>query len=77
MEHRLYGAQASVVVTHGLSSLGSWTLEHRLNSCGTQAMLDLLSPDVDPMSPALAGGCFTTEPLGKPRYSYLFGCAGS
>ena len=32
-EHRLLGARASVLVTHGLSSCGSWTLEHRLNIC--------------------------------------------
>ena len=31
------GAQASVVVTHGLSSCGSWALERRLSSCGTRA----------------------------------------
>ena len=29
------GAQASVVVAHGLSSCGSQALEHRLSSCGT------------------------------------------
>ena len=27
----------SVVVAHGLSSCGSWALERRLSSCGTQA----------------------------------------
>ena len=27
------GAQAVVVAAHGLSSCGSWVLEHRLNSC--------------------------------------------
>ena len=26
--------QASVVVAHGLSSFGSWALEHRLSTCG-------------------------------------------
>ena len=31
------GAQASVVVAHGLSSCGSWALECRLSSCGAQA----------------------------------------
>ena len=29
--------QASVVATRGLSGWGSWALEHRLSSCGTQA----------------------------------------
>ena len=28
---------------------------------------DLLDPGVEPASPALAGGFFTTEPPGKPR----------
>ena len=31
------GMQASVVVAHGLSSCGSWSLERRLSSCGTRA----------------------------------------
>ena len=31
------GAQASVVVALGLSSCGSWALEHRLSSCGAWA----------------------------------------
>ena len=34
---RALGAQASVVVVLGLSSCGSWALEHRLSSCGTGA----------------------------------------
>ena len=34
---RALGAQASVVVVLGLSSCGSWALEHRLSSCGTWA----------------------------------------
>ena len=33
----LKGVQASVVAAQGLSSCGSWALEHRLNSCGAQA----------------------------------------
>ena len=28
---------------------------------------DLPNPRIKPMSPALAGGFFTTEPPGKPR----------
>ena len=31
------GAWASVVAAHGLSSCGSWALEHRLSSCGAWA----------------------------------------
>ena len=36
-EHGLQSTQASVVVIHGLSSCGSWAVEHRLNSCGAEA----------------------------------------
>ena len=36
-EHGIHGARATVVVVHGLSSSGSQALEHKLNSCGTQA----------------------------------------
>ena len=36
-EHGLLGAQASAVAVHGLSSCISWSLEHRLTSCGTLA----------------------------------------
>ena len=28
---------------------------------------DLLNPGIEPTSPALAGGFFTTEPPGKPK----------
>ena len=34
---RALGAQASVVVAHGLSSCGSRALEHKLSSCGSRA----------------------------------------
>ena len=34
---RALGVRASVVVARGLSSCGSWALEHRLSSCGTWA----------------------------------------
>ena len=36
-EHALWDAWVSVAVAPGLSSCGSRTLEHRLNSCGTWA----------------------------------------
>ena len=29
---------------------------------------DLPDPGIEPMSPALVGGFFTAEPLGKPSY---------
>ena len=59
-------------VACGLSSCGSWALEHRLNSRVTQAKLpcsmwDLHGAGVEPMSPELAGGFLTTGPLEKPR----------
>ena len=31
---------------------------------------DLPNPETEPVSPALAGGFFTTEPLGSPRGPY-------
>ena len=34
-ERRFQGAQASVLVTHGLSSCVSQTLKHKLSSCGS------------------------------------------
>ena len=34
-------------------------------SCSAD-MWDLSGPGIEPMSPALAGGFFTTEPPGKP-----------
>ena len=65
------GTRASGVVARGFSSCGSWALEHRVSSCGARAellrgMWDLPEPGVEPMSPALAGESFTTEPPGKP-----------
>ena len=36
-------------------------------------MWDLLGSGIKPMSTALAGGFFTTEPPGKPLKFYLFG----
>ena len=56
--------------------------EHRLSSCGPQAscgshsMWDLPRSRFKPVSPALAGGFFTTEPLWKPR-SFWFSCCGN
>ena len=81
-EHRLWGTWASVAAACGLSSFGSQALEHKLNSCSVQAWLlhgmwDPPGPEIEPVSPALAGGSFTTEPPGKPLpllfkiFSYL------
>ena len=33
-------------------------------------MWDLLRPGIKPVSPALAGGLFTTEPPGKPWWLF-------
>ena len=65
------GAQALGRV--GFSSCGSPALEHRLCSCGTRAYLlhamwDLPGPGIEPISPALSGGFFTTESPGKRCY---------
>ena len=66
----------SVVVLHGLSSCNSWALGHRLDSCGTQALLirdiwDLPGSGIKPVSPALLGGFFTTELPRKPLIMIL------
>ena len=55
----------------GFSSFLSPALEHRFNSCGTWVLLlhsmwDLPRPGIEPVSPVLAGGFFTTELPGKP-----------
>jgi len=50
------------------SSFASWTLKHRLSSCGEQAQLlgaSWIFPWIEPVSPALACRFFTTEPPGK------------
>ena len=54
------------------SSCSSWAPGHSLSSCGTQAQLlcsmwGLPGPGMESVSPALAGGFFTTEPPGKPH----------
>ena len=63
---------ASLVAEHGLQGrCGTWAqLELRLNSCDVWALLphsmwDLPGLGIEPVSPAFAGGFFTTEPPGK------------
>ena len=68
--HRLLTEAASLVAKHRLQG---W----RLSSCGAWAQLlrgtwDLPRPGMEPMSPVLVGGSFTTEPPGKPRISLTF-----
>ena len=57
---------ASVVAEHRLQP-------DRLSSCGSRAQLlrdmwDLPRPELEPVSPALAGRFSTTAPPGKPLY---------
>ena len=61
----------------GFSSCSSEALEHRLNSCGTQASLphsmwDLPRSGTEPMSPACTGSLFNTEPPRKPSLPFIF-----
>ena len=68
------GAQALWCTS--FSSRGPWALEHRLTSCGARAqwlcgMWDFPRPRIEPTSPALSGGVFTTEPPGKPNVELL------
>ena len=55
----------------GLGRCGSGDPGHKFSSRGTWAqglhdMWDLPGYGIEPVSPALAGGFFTTEPLWKP-----------
>ena len=65
----------------GFGSCCSQTLEHRLSSCDTWAYLplgkwDLPGPGIKPMF-ALAGGFFTTEAPGNPKFYFLNWVLGS
>ena len=88
--HRLLTPVASLVAEHrlqvqGLQQLWLPGLEHRLNSCGQRAQLlwdmcDLLRSEIKSVSPALAGGFFTTGPPEKPYplfFRPLEGCTGT
>ena len=64
--------RAQAVGCTGFCSCGSQALEHRLSSHGTRASLvpgmwDVPRSGMEPTTPALAGGFFTTEPPGKPH----------
>ena len=63
----------SVAAACGPSRHGPQALENRLISCGPQTWLlhdmwDLPQPGIKPVSPALAGRFFTTEPPGTPQW---------
>ena len=69
VEHGLYGTRASVAAACGLRKCSSWALEHKF-SCDRRALLlrglwDLPRSGIEPVSPALAGRFFATEPPGK------------
>ena len=84
VECGLWGEESSLSSgSHGLSSCGSWALGRRRRSCGELscsapcgiflAALQHVGSGTKPMSPALIGGFFTTEPPGKPcSISYMF-----
>ena len=64
------GAWASVLVVRGLRSCGSQAPEHRFSLCDTRvsslhSMWNLPGREIEPMSPALAGGFLTTGPPAK------------
>lgn len=61
--------------SRGLGGRGSQAPEHKLSNPGARAYLlhgkwDLLGPGIKLVSPDVADGLSTTEPLGKPLYSY-------
>ena len=61
----LLTAVASLVLEQGLQGTqASVVMAHKL-SC----MWDLPRPGIEPVSSALAGGLFTSGPLGKPPFS--------
>ena len=72
------GMQVSAAAPGGPRSCGSQSGEHGLNSCGARtsllcSMWNLPEPGIKPTSPALAGGFYTTEPLGKPSGDFFKG----
>ena len=75
-EHGLWGVRASAVVARGFSSCGSWALEHKLSSCGSQAwllhgMCNRPGLGIKPVPPALAGRFFTTGSPEKSKATVL------
>ena len=75
-QQRLLLLQSTALGWAGCSTHGSQALELRLDSCGGQAWLlhgiwDLPESGIEPVSPALAGRLFTTEPPGKPQWRFL------
>ena len=63
LRHRL-GSRGFQTLRHRLSSRGSWSLA-ALRHVGSSRTRDRT------MSPALAGGFFSTEPPGKPKFDFF------
>ena len=62
--------QASVAAICGSVGAAHRVLEPRLKSCGAwdiRGLWDISGSGIEPVSPALAGRFFTTEPPGKPK----------
>ena len=57
------GMQASVVVARGLSSCGSWALEHRLSSCVPVASWTRAGTCVPCIGRRILNHCATREPI--------------
>ena len=71
-EHGFYRPQASGVAACGLSRCSSQAPEHRLG-CGAWASLPHLpQPGIEPVFPALQGGCLTPGSLEKPSFANIF-----
>ena len=78
----LFLSQSMTSKTCRFWSCGSWSLGHKLNSCGMGASLlwgvwGFPRLGIRPVSPASAGGFFTTEPPWKPQNLFswvLFYC---
>ena len=67
---QLHGLQPTRLLSMGFSRQEYWS------GLPFLSLGDLPTPGIKPMSPALAGGLFTTEPLGKPTYTYTHTCIG-
>ena len=75
-EAQALDTRASVIAVCGLSSCDLRDLEHRLDSCGTQAYLllgmwDLPGTGIEPESLALRGRFLITGPPGKPHLQFF------
>ena len=65
-QHGLQGPLASVVSARGFRTCGSQAVRTGSIVVLRQGTWDLPGSGMEPVSPALEGGFFTTEPPGKP-----------